>query len=131
MSLLYKRIIIVLLILSILFLYFEWGGNNKAFAFQMIGDIFSSGKESLFHPLILLPLLGIIGLLYSLFKTNGSKKILWISILMPGVLVLLTLIVSLMSVNLKMAVAPVVFILLSVYLFIEQNRSRKDNKNYS
>lgn len=111
-----NRIIILLIILSFFFLYIEWGGNNQAFVWQMIGDIFKSGKSSFSHPLVLLPFIGIVGLLYCFIKTTYSKKILWISLSLISILVLMILLIAILTLNLSMLISPVLIVILIFYL---------------
>lgn len=119
-----RSALILLLIVCVLLQYFEWGKDQKAFAVEMMLDIFSK-KKAIFHPLILLPMLGLAGLLFSLANPNRGNKVLWISIIISSVLILLTLFVGLISMKLKMAISPVLFIVFAVFLFLDQNRSQR------
>ena len=119
-----RNAFILILILCVLFQYFEWGEDHKAFAIEMMLDIFSD-KKALFHPLIILPMLGLAGLVYSLVNKYSGNRILWMSIVISCVLILLTLFVALITMKLKMALSPILFIIFSVILFLDQNRSKK------
>jgi uncharacterized membrane protein YjjP (DUF1212 family) len=119
-----RSILIVLLILCLLFQYFEWGENTRAFAIEMMLDIFSKSR-TIFHPLIVLPMFGLAGLVFSLANPRIGNRILWISIVISSILMLLTFFVALISMKLKMAISPILFITCAVILFLNQNRSKK------
>lgn len=107
-----KRIGLVLIILSFLGCYLEWGQNQHTFVYQVAIDLFRKGfdnKDSFTHPLILLPFAGLLVLIYGLFARQFSKKLFLIGAGMIGLLVFFVLLSGVLSGNLKMLIAPVVF----------------------
>jgi len=75
------KILNALLLVTSLFGYLEWGGNNHLFLFQAEGEIFSkliSDPTSVIHPFILLPIIGQALLLITLFQKTPHKLISYI-----------------------------------------------------
>jgi len=65
-----------LLILTSLVGYLEWAGNNHLFLFQAEADIIKkliTDPKSVMHPFILLPIIGQVLLLITLFKKHLLK----------------------------------------------------------
>jgi hypothetical protein len=112
------KILNALLLVTSLFGYLEWGGNNHLFLFQAEGEIFSkliSDPKSVIHPFILLPIIGQALLLITLFQKTPQKLISYISIGSLGVLLAFMLIVGIMSLNLKIIVSTIPFLVTVVY----------------
>ena len=71
-----SKIVNLLLIVTSLFGYLEWSGNNHLFLFQAEMEIISKifkDPMSMLHPFIVLPLLGQIVLFITLFQKKPSK----------------------------------------------------------
>lgn len=71
------KIATLLLIITSLFGYLEWGGNNHAFLFEAEYDIFRQmliDVKNIAHPFVLIPLLGQIVLLLAFFQKKPNKK---------------------------------------------------------
>lgn len=111
------------ILLSFLSCYLEWGKGKSEFIFQMEYEVFAknANSDSFFHPLILLPFLGQILLVISVFNVKPMKRLTILSILLLGVLVLLILLAGSLSSNYKMAVSTFPFIIFSIlYLVISK-----------
>ncbi|MEZ4942197.1 MAG: hypothetical protein R3D58_15070 [Saprospiraceae bacterium] len=107
-----KRLGLLVAILSFLGCYLEWGKGQRAFIYQVAVDLFRKGfnnSDSLSHPLVLLPFAGLLLLLYCLFARQFSKRLFLIGAGMVGLLVFFVLLSGLLSANLKMLIAPVLF----------------------
>lgn len=121
-----RKMIIVLLILSFLCLYMEWGNNQHAYVFQAIQQLFSKQSRTtntFTHPLIALPCVGILLLLFCLFAKNYPKWVFALSIGLLGVLVLIILLVGILSANGFMLISPISFIILVVMYYWLQKRN--------
>ena len=73
----------ILLIITSLLGYLEWGDNKSSFLFQAEMEVFSklfTEPMSVLHPLTILPILGQILLLVTLFLKRPSKFINYIAI---------------------------------------------------
>ena len=105
-----------LLFLTSLIGYLEWGTDNKSFIFQMEIEIIIklfSDVFSVVHPLVLLPILGQILLLFTLFQKKITKKLTAIGILGIGALFLILLIVGVLNINFKIIISTLPFFIIS------------------
>lgn len=113
----------LLILLSSLIGYLEWGGGNSGYLFNLEYDLIRKGmsRSELMHPFILLPLVGQIVLLVSLFYPKRA----WVitGILLLSVIMLMILLVGFLSMNYKIILSAIPFLVLSVYYIIS---SRKD-----
>lgn len=71
-----QRLLNFCLILTSLFGYLQWGGGNSMFLFQAEGEVFiklfTNPAEAL-HPLTILPMLGQIILLITIFQKKALR----------------------------------------------------------
>jgi hypothetical protein len=105
--------------------YMAWGGGNSAFVAEVEYEILFKKKnllEAITHPLILAGLLGQFALLYSAFmkKPNKILQILGISLL--GIVMLLILVAGLLSLNFKIIVSVIPFIVLCIVYFTNTHK---------
>ena len=108
-----EKILNLLILISSLFVYLEWSGDNAEFLFQIEQDFFlqfPSDPGSLLHPFILIPLLGQFLLIISLFQKEPSKKLTYVGIIGLGVLVLFIAFIGIMSKNIQVALSTLPFI---------------------
>lgn len=111
-----SKILNLLLIISSLLGRLEWGGNNQLSLFQAEVDIFSklfTNPSSVFHPLILLPILGQLLLLFTLFQKKPSKILTYISIGFLGILLLLMFVIGIMGLNYRILLSTLPFLIIS------------------
>lgn len=105
------------LIATSLVAYLEWGGNNSMFLFQGEWDILRklfTDPMSVAHPFTVLPMLGQVLLLSTLFQKQPSKILTWIGILGMGILLLFIFIIGLMGLNLKITMSVVPFLIIAI-----------------
>jgi hypothetical protein len=106
-----------LLIITSLIGYLEWGGNNHIFLFKAEAEIFSklfTDPVSVLHPFTILPLIGQILLLITIFQKTPSKILTYISIAGLGLLLGFMFIVGIMSMNFKIIISTIPFIVISI-----------------
>lgn len=111
------KILILLIILSSFFGYLEWGKDSKMFLIEGEIDIISklfSNPGSVLHPFIILPLLGQALLIITLFQTKSGKTLSLLGISFIALLILLITFISVISLNYKMFLSTIPFIILSV-----------------
>lgn len=99
-----KRIINICLLLSFLPGYLEWGKNHSLFIFQAEAEIFLKAKKdfiSVLHPLIIIPFVGQIILLYTIFQKKVSRNLSLLGFVCLSLLMLLILVAGLITLNLK------------------------------
>jgi heme A synthase len=116
-SIVYKLINLGLL-LSFLICYLEWGQDMSGFLFQMEYDLFADASNSIssfLHPLILLPFIGQVVLLVSMFLRKPHRKLTLVVIAFLGVLVFMVLLVGVLSLNFKIIISAFPFVLISAY----------------
>ena len=112
-----SKLLNILLIISSLIGYLEWGGTNYSFLFQVEFEIFSkllTSPISVLHPLTFLPMLGQALLIFTLFQKRPSKLLTYIGIGGIGVLLVFMLVIGLMSFNIKIIFSTIPFIVLAL-----------------
>lgn len=121
-----SKILSSLLIISSLFGYLEWGENKRAFLIQVEFEIFSkimNDAGTLLHPLILIPLLGQILLLLTLFQKNPNKTITFIGIGCIGIIMAMLFLIACLNINYLMLLATIPFLVISVFTIRHHLRS--------
>jgi len=116
-----------LLILSSLIGYLEWGKTNHSFLYQVEIEMLSklmTDPRSIIHPLTILPLIGQILLLATLFQKKPNKTWTYIGIGCIGLLLILMFLIGLISLNYKITLSTIPFIVFSI-LTIKQYRNIK------
>ena len=125
------RIINLILIVTSLLGYLEWGENGKMFLFQLEKDIFLklfSDPLSVMHPFILLPLIGQLLLIITLFQKEPGK---WLSMIGLGcieILMLVILAIGIMNINFKMFFSTIPFLYVG-YLSIKYHMQKSKSLN--
>ena len=107
-----KKLLNLALIITSLFGYLEWGGENSAFLFQMEFEIFDKLFEdtiSVLHPFTLIPLFGQIILLVTLFQRIPSRVLTVIGMASLGLLLGLMFFIGLMEGHLKILASTIPF----------------------
>lgn len=113
-----SKILNSLLIITSLLGYLEWGGNSHLFLFQAESEILSklfTDPVSTFHPFTILPLIGQTILIVTLFQKTPSKILTYISIACLGILLGFMFVIGLMSLNYKIIISTIPFIVVSVF----------------
>ena len=117
-----------LLIITSLIGYLEWGTNTHTFLFQAEGEILFkliTNPSSVLHPLTILPMIGQLLLIFTLFQKKPSKKLTYISIAALGILLGFMLVIGLLSLNYKIIISTIPFIVVAV-LAVRHYRKIKD-----
>lgn len=105
------------MLITSLFGYLEWGGNKHSFLFQIEGEIFSklfTDPISILHPFTVLPLLGQVLLLFTLFQKKPNKTLTYISIAGLGVLLVFMFFIGILSLNYKIIISTIPFLVVSI-----------------
>jgi hypothetical protein len=111
-----RKLLIILLLLSSLLGFLEWGGNHHSFLFELEIKLFKNiltEPLALLHPLILLPLAAQIILIVLLFKKQ-EKILTYLSISGIGLLMMMILVAGMLSKNMKMVISTLPFVLVAL-----------------
>lgn len=117
----------LLLILSSLVGYLEWGKGHHSFLFQAEAEVLSklfSDPMSAIHPFTILPIVGQLILLATLFQKNPSKILTFCGMGGIGLLLVLMFAIGIMGVNVKIIVSTLPFLVISI-LTIQHHRKKK------
>ncbi len=120
------KLIIILLICTSLLGYLEWGGNNSMFLYQAIGEVFkkvSIAPASVLHPFIVLPLTGLMILLFTLLQKRPGRLWTYIGIGCIGLLLILMFVIGILSLNYKIIFSTMPFLAVATYT-IFRNRKK-------
>lgn len=122
-----SKILHLLLIITSLVGFLEWGGNNHSFLFQAEAELLSilfTAPTSVMHPFTILPLLGQIVLVITLFQRTPNKTMSYISIGCLGILLAFIFVIGLMELNFKIIISTIPFLVVAI-LTIRHNRKNK------
>ena len=113
-----SRIINLCIILASLVGYLEWGKDNKMFLFQgeveIIIKLFKD-TASVIHPLTLLPLLGQIILVFTLFQKKLNRLLSLIGLGCLSVLLVFMFLIGILALNFKILVSTIPFLLTGLW----------------
>lgn len=121
-----KKILNGCLLISSLFGYLEWA-DKHAFLGMVEYDLLFDSKNrtgSLTHPFVLVPLIGQLLLLITLFQKTPNKAITITGLICLSLIMLMLFLIGIMGMNLKMVLASLPFIILAI-LVIKHNRKKK------
>lgn len=122
-----SKILNFLLIAFSLFGYLEWSGNQHIFLLEAEIEIFSKlfiNPKSVIHPFIILPIIAQFLLLITLSQKTPSKKLTYISIFGLGLLLGFVLFVGLVSLNYKIVISTIPFVLLSILTILHHRKQK-------
>ncbi|MEN2284521.1 hypothetical protein AAGF08_20415 [Algoriphagus sp. SE2] len=124
-----SKVLNILLLVTSLMGYLEWGDNRHQFLFQMEGEVFYklfNGPESVLHPLTVLPFIGQLMILFTLFQKRASRRITYFGVAFLGVLMFMVFLTGIASANWKILLSTIPFFVISL-LVIRHQRSIKKN----
>lgn len=128
------RIFNGLVILTSLLGYLEWGADNRTFLFQAEWEVLrrlSSDPMSVIHPFTLVPLLGQVLLLITLFQRRPGALLTLAGIFCLMLLLGLICFIGVISMNLKIFASTIPFLTLSIVVIFTLLRSRKMRQDHS
>lgn len=112
-----SKILNLSLILTSLFGYLEWGGNNNMFLIQGEIEIISKllvDPTAVLHPFALLPLAGQVLLMVTLFQRSPSRILTFLGLSGLGVLLTFMFVIGMISLNMKVAFSTLPFLITGV-----------------
>jgi hypothetical protein len=123
-----EHVIPLLLLILSLFGFLEWGKNQHSFLFQVEADILSKifqRPKDFIHPFILLPLIGQFSLIISLFWKRQKQILEVIGILSLSVIMLMILLIGVITLNVKMLLSSLPFVILAIWQLRQRYRNRQ------
>lgn len=113
----YTKTLNGLLVITSFFGYLEWGQNNAMFLYEaemeILIKLFTNPLSAL-HPFTVLPLVGQLLLIISLFQRQPNKWLTWLGTGGIGILFLLMFIIGLISFNWKIFISTLPFLIVVV-----------------
>jgi hypothetical protein len=112
------KILVLLLVLTSLIGYTEWGNQQSMFIFQMEYELLTIAKENttaFSHPLILLPLLGQFLLIYCLLVSDPNKVLIICGASAIFILLFVFFLVGLLTQKIKIISSALPF--LTIYFY--------------
>ena len=124
------KILNLCVLLTSLIGYLEWGRDMHMFLFQgeaeVVGKLFHD-PMAVIHPLTLLPLFGQLILLYTLFQKTPGKILTYIGLGCLSLLLLFITLVGALSLNYKIVLSTIPFILSGVLTVINTRQNKKSS----
>lgn len=121
------KLYIVLIIITSLLVYLEWGYHNNSFLFQAEKEVvinLITKPLDVIHPLTVLPLLGQIFLIITLFQKHPNRYLILTGIICLSILILFILIIGLIALKGKIVLSTLPFI---VSIFLTQRHYKNKN----
>ena len=124
------KILNLCVLLTSLIGYLDWGRDMHMFLFQgeaeVVGKLFHD-PMAVIHPLTLLPLFGQLILLYTLFQKTPGKILTYIGLGCLSLLLLFITLVGALSLNYKIVLSTIPFILSGALTVINTRRNKKSS----
>jgi hypothetical protein len=111
-----SKLFSILLLITSLIGYLEWSGNNQIFLYQAEIEVLTklfTNPIPILHPFTILPILGQLCLIVTIFQSKPNKKLIYFCILALGILLVFMFIVGIMALNYKIIISTIPFILVS------------------
>lgn len=124
-----NRIFAALTLISTFLVYFEWGGENQAFLWEMELDLFQKATEdiaALGHPLIILPLMAQILLIVIIALPNARRSLPIVAVSLFGILAFIVLLGGVGGSNYKIIGFSLPFVILSSLWLFGRKKLEKD-----
>jgi len=123
-----KKLLNLLLLITSLFGYLQWGGGHHAFIWQAERDIFLRGvghTDAMLHPFVLLPLCGQLLLLFTLVQRVPGRLPTLIGLGCLSIIMLFLLFIGIIARSPAIAFSALPFVITGV-LVLRGMRRRRD-----
>ncbi len=110
--------------------YLEWGNEQSTFLFQAEFEIITklfTNPISVLHPFTILPIIGQLLILISIFKNPFNKRYLYLGIGSLSILLGFMFIIGCISMNPKILFSTLPFLGLSIYTLWKYKNQTNDN----
>jgi len=116
------KILNLLLLITSLFGYLEWGKGNHSFLFEaeyeVLYKLFTDPRTAV-HAFSLIPLFGQILLLVTLFQAKPVKILFYVAICSLGLLLGFMFLIALLEMNFKILLSVLPFIVIAIFTIRE------------
>ena len=112
----------IALLIAFLFVYLDWGHDGAEFIWQLESSIFSGPDYNiglLTNPLFILAFIGQVLLIAATIKTQNSRRVTTIGVVLLSGIVILVLIMGLLVLKIKIVLSTVPFLILVTILIIK------------
>jgi len=120
------KVLNIFLILFSLIGYLEWGEDNNQFLYEIEAEVLVKmfrNPASILHPFVLLPFIGQIILIYTLFQKTPSKILTYLGLGGIGILFLLMSFIGIISSNFKILLSTLPFIITGILVVINNRKT--------
>lgn len=114
-----KKLLNLCLVGTFLLGYLAWGKDQHMFLWQAEAEIFSKARHnfsSVLHPFTLVPFLGQLMLLYTIFQKKISRRLTLAGLACLSVLMLLLLVIGLLILNIKIIASTLPFLITGIFV---------------
>lgn len=128
-----RKVLNGLVILTSLLGYLEWGAGNRTFLFQAEWEVLrrlGSDPLSVIHPFTLIPLLGQVLLVITLFQRRPGAVLTTVGIACLMLLLGLLCFIGLISLNIKIFASTIPFVSVAIAALFSLWRSRKMSEDH-
>lgn len=123
-----EKLLNILLIISSLVGYLEWGTDNKSFLFEgeyeVLSNLFTNPEKAI-HPFTIIPLLGQILLMITLFQKETNKILTYIGVACLGLLLGFMFFIGITSLNFKILISTLPFLATASYTIFYLRKQRQ------
>lgn len=126
-----KKLLNLLLLLTSLLGYLEWGAH-KEFLFEIEYDLIhywlftgSPSADELTHPAVVMPLVGQVLLLITLFQKTPSRRLMYFGMAGIGALMLFIMVVGIAALRWKIFISALPFIITAIAAIRADYKSRQ------
>lgn len=127
-----EKIINGLLIIFSLFGYLEWGTNSNSFLFEgeyeVLRNLFKN-FDSAVHPLTIIPLVGQILLVVSLFQKKPDKTLTYTGISCLTLLLGFMFFIGIIGMKFKILISTIPFLVTAIFALLQLRKQKQTNPN--
>ena len=119
----------IIAILTSLIGFLQWGKDNSVFLYQAEADVLSklfSNPVDAMHPFTILPLIGQLLLVVTLFQKEPGKWLTFIGVSALSLLLGFMFLIGLLGLNIKIIASTIPFLMTAVLIFrYHRNKSKE------
>jgi hypothetical protein len=120
-----KKLLNLFLLLAFLIGYLEWGTGTSAFIVQAEADIFMKAKANpieLLHPFVLIPLMGQLIMLYTLFQNIPTRALSLTGLACLSTVMLFLLFIGIITGNVRIIASTTPFLVIGILILMSNRR---------